>query len=694
MGYNLQKSFSAGEVSPKVYLRNDGDFAELSKQGLAKCRNSVPTPHGPAESRDGFEFIGELVGETICRLFDLDVSFGESYIIAVTENFIYVLDRNGFKHGTDIVINGNFSGGGASWNSDNTVFAGGTAILNPIPAQNARISQELTTADPTIEHTVDVHGFGVEGDSPFTLNVGTTEEGAEIATFEGIGQDTQFVFTPGVGNEDFWITIDVADGGATKVIDEINCFPTEDAGEIVTFPSPYSIADLIEIQIDKEPGNKSMLFFVRDVAPHELIFSGNHIWDFHEIIFDFGEVGTAPWGDSYPGCVTFYAGRMAVGGTRDDPIGIWLSKPRQFRNFDFGDGDLPDDSLYLPLDKHGELVWLKGNKQLFAGLDSGEHVIFGDSGIIVSTNASTEQHSTYGSSRIQAQVVNEEVAYVDTRGRKIRLIDFDSNQQNMTSFDISFIAEHITEGRITEMKYGSSPYGVLYMPTFNGELVSCYIEKDRGIYGWARDDTQGNILSITVLREFGIDVPWIAVQRNGSLFIERNDIFSDIFTDSHITVDETGFPTTVFFGFDHLIGLTVQIIADGAVHPDAVVEPDGSIILQFAAQIVTAGLGYTAEIETIPENEDIDDGNTRTHKKRHSKVSVALLDSPRPIVNGQDTYRRTPSTPMDTRELSKTEIVEITNTGWSKDAVINVQQPLPVDMIIAGVGGKLTSNKL
>ena len=695
MGYQLQRSFSAGEISPKVYLRNDGDFAELNKQCLAKARNIVPTPHGPGESRKGFQFIGELTGETSCRLFDLDISFGESYTVAVTENFIYILDRNGFTNGAELILNPDFGSGGDDWLSNQVVFALNAAAMDPLVGQASNLRQEITTVDPSSEHTIHTHGLFPDGDNPFTINIGTTPGGSEIDSFPSVGFNTSNVFIPGVGNEDFWISIDIPAGGDSKTIDAINCFPTVDAGDIVQFPSPYLLADLVGIQVDKEPGNKVMFFVHRRVTPHELRFEGNHIWSFEEVEFEFGEGMLAPWEQFYPGCITFYAGRMALGGTTEDHIGIWLSQPRNYRGFDLGDPEdqLPDNALYLPLDKHGELVWLKGNKQLFAGLDSGEHVVFGESGVIVQTNAATEQHSTYGSARIQAMVVNEEVAYVDTRGRKVRLIEFDSNQQNMTSFDISFVAEHITEGRISEMKYGSSPYGVLYMPTFLGNLITCWIEKDRGIYGWSKWETQGNVISTTVLREFGIDVLWIAVIRDGKLFIEREDVNTNIYTDSHLVMTEL-VPTDTFFGFDHLIGQVVQIVADGSVHPERMVAGDGSITLQLQALEVAVGLGFTPEMETIPENDDIDDGNTRTHTKRHSKVSVALLDSPRPIVNDQDTYRRDPATPMDTREASKTEIVEITNTGWDKDAVINVKQPLPINMVIAGIGGKLKSNKL
>ena len=695
MGYELQKSFAAGEISPLLHLRNDN---EIHAEALRLMKNAIPTPQGPAEGRRGFEFVEELGGESQARIFDLDISFGESYVVAVTPNFVYIIDRNGFINGANIVTNPGFTGGGTGWSSDQTTFAGGTAILNPTPGNNARISQELTTGSPTNEHTIHVHGTGLSGGEAFTINIGTTEEGSDIDTIQGIGANFVGAFTPNTAT--FWITIDIAAGGNSKVIDSIDVFPSVTAGDIVRFVSPYTLQDIVELQVDKEPGNKVMFFFTRRVAPHELTFAGTNIWSFEEVIFDFGvDDNTDPnppiWGDEFPGCITFYAGRMAVGGTFSVPIGIWLSKPRQYRNFDLGEAEsqVADDALFLPLDKHGELVWLQGNKQLFAGLDSGEHVIFGEAGIIASNNAATEQHSTYGSSRIQTTIINEEVAYVDTRGRKVRLLDFDSNQQNMKSFDVSYIAEHITEGRIIEMDHGSSPFGALYFTTFDGRLITCHIEKDRGIYGWSQNDTDGFIQSVTIVREFGIDVPWIAVIRDNRLMLERIDITREIYSDSHQTIEEI-VATTVFFGFNHLIGLDVQIMADNVVHPNVVVASDGSITLQFEANRVDAGLQYIPEIETLPQMQDLESGSTRSHIKRFSKVNVSLLDCPRPVINGQDTYRRDPLTTMGEREADKTEIVEITNSGWDDESVVNVSQPLPLKMVIAGIGGKLKSGKL
>ena len=51
----IQSSFSAGEVSPRLYMRADtGGY----QQGCKTLINFIAKSCGPAQSRDGFRYIG------------------------------------------------------------------------------------------------------------------------------------------------------------------------------------------------------------------------------------------------------------------------------------------------------------------------------------------------------------------------------------------------------------------------------------------------------------------------------------------------------------------------------------------------------------------------------------------------------------------------------------------------------------
>ncbi|MFM7010259.1 MAG: hypothetical protein ACKO0Z_13160 [Betaproteobacteria bacterium] len=53
----LQRSFNGGEIGPEMY----GQIADAKYQsGLARCRNFITKPQGPAENRPGFAFVREV----------------------------------------------------------------------------------------------------------------------------------------------------------------------------------------------------------------------------------------------------------------------------------------------------------------------------------------------------------------------------------------------------------------------------------------------------------------------------------------------------------------------------------------------------------------------------------------------------------------------------------------------------------
>lgn len=91
------------------------------------------------------------------------------------------------------------------------------------------------------------------------------------------------------------------------------------------------------------------------------------------------------------------------------------------------------------------------------------------------------------------------------------------------------------------------------------------------------------------------------------------------YTDATISDRNTAFP-----GLWHLEGRTVQIVADGGVETDQVVE-NSQIILQNSASFKTVGLKYTGDLVTLPLKSEA--GLVLDKKKRPVDVSVRLLNS-------------------------------------------------------------------
>lgn len=81
---------------------------------------------------------------------------------------------------------------------------------------------------------------------------------------------------------------------------------------------------------------------------------------------------------------------------------------------------------------------------------------------------------------------------------------------------------------------------------------------------------------------------------------------------------------TSLSGLDHLVGETVDILADGATHPQKVVDEEGSITLDRRASIVHVGLPFTFEGETQRFVAQLNIGTSQGQKARIQRASLRL----------------------------------------------------------------------
>lgn len=77
----FQRSFSGGEISPELFGRIDD---AKYQSGLAKCRNFITKPQGPAENRPGFAFVREVKHSALkTRLIPFTYSTTQTMIIEI-----------------------------------------------------------------------------------------------------------------------------------------------------------------------------------------------------------------------------------------------------------------------------------------------------------------------------------------------------------------------------------------------------------------------------------------------------------------------------------------------------------------------------------------------------------------------------------------------------------------------------------
>ncbi len=152
---------------------------------------------------------------------------------------------------------------------------------------------------------------------------------------------------------------------------------------------------------------------------------------------------------------------------------------------------------------------------------------------------------------------------------------------------------------------------------------------------------------------------------------------------------------TVFAGLGHLEGATVQVLADGAAAPEAVVSA-GSITLAESASHVHVGFGRTAIYQSTRVETGDPEGSSLGKSRQVDTVILRLLDSLGGMLGAStaalvEIPYRTPRDEMDAAPPLFTGEKRISFPGgWSSEPRLVVQQaqPLPMTILAASLLGE------
>lgn len=162
-------------------------------------------------------------------------------------------------------------------------------------------------------------------------------------------------------------------------------------------------------------------------------------------------------------------------------------------------------------------------------------------------------------------------------------------------------------------------------------------------------------------------------------------------------------PTTTVSGLNHLEGMTVAILADGSVVPNQTVV-NGSIDLQQEYSVITVGLPFTAQVQTMYlDVPDPGGGNTVQGKRKNIQAVTARVEKSRGFSYGtnqpdQSTQPNNATVPWtDMKEAKERnalinagasiplftgDVRVLVPGGWNKKGQIAIQQsyPLPLNL--------------
>ena len=155
-----------------------------------------------------------------------------------------------------------------------------------------------------------------------------------------------------------------------------------------------------------------------------------------------------------------------------------------------------------------------------------------------------------------------------------------------------------------------------------------------------------------------------------------------------LTIIAFSWARLTFSGLDHLEGKTVTILADGAVLPPAVVT-GGQVEIVHPSTIVTVGLPYVCDVETLPLTLQIDGygmGRNKNINKAWIKVwmSSGIFIGPdeEHLIEAKPRYTEPYGSPP---ALQTDEIMVMTTPAWQQSGQILIRQVYPLPLSVVGL---------
>lgn len=398
---------------------------------------------------------------------------------------------------------------------------------------------------------------------------------------------------------------------------------------------------------------------------------------------------TTDWDESafsnshgWPVTCCFHQDRLVIGGSRDAPNRLWLSRTGDLFNFDMGSG-LDDEAIEFGLvsDQVNAIRGLFSGRHLQVFTSGAEWMVSGDP--LTPGSIQLNRQTRVGSpvDRLVAPVdVDGSTIFVARGGRGVHEFAYTDVSQAYQANDLAILARHLIAAPVT-MAYDQGAR-LLHMVMADGTLGTLTIYRAEQVTAWTRQDTQGAFRAVAESE----GTVWVVTERAGAFALERFE--GGLALDAALT-GAAASPQDSWSGLGHLEGRVVGVLADGAPRAPATVS-GGAVLLDDVASTVQIGLAFAHEIEPLPPDL-IAGGSAATGPLRLVAATFRLLGTAALSVDlgrGAEPvpFRRLDTALLDSAPPSFTGDVTLRGLGWRRDRLrplwrITSDAPLPMTLL-------------
>jgi hypothetical protein len=742
-------NFTGGELSPRLDGRND-----LNKysSGCKTLENMIIYPHGSAARRSGSRFIAEVKSSAAkTRLIPFEFSTTQTYMMEFGNQYIRFYKDNGqilegdktisgATQANPVVITATSHGYSNGDEISITSVAGMTELNNKryLVANKTTNTFEITNVDGTNINGTSFTAYTSGGVANRVYEISTPYLTAELFDIKyAQSADVMYITHPNHEVEKLSRT-----GHTSWTLSDVDFTkgPMQDANTTDTTlnPGQSAVGTGISLVASAVTGiNSGSGFLSTDVGRFVFLNGGyakiTGVTDTTNATITIitalsSASATADWRlgsfsdtTGHPSSVTFFEQRLVFAGTSNEPQTLFFSRSGDYENMDANIGGTiaDDDAIIYTIASNqvNAIRFMTATRTLIVGTAGGEFTVSGGGTdvAITPTNILIKKQSNHGAANVDAISAGNATLFLQRAKRKIRELAYNFDVDGYLAPDMTILAEHITEGGITQMAYQQEPNQIVWMTRSDGELIGLTYQREQQVTAWHRqifggvfgsgnavcesvaviptDDTEYQVYVIVKRTINSVTRRYVEYLNNYDFTETDNTTFN--FLDSQL--EYSGSATTTITGLEHLEGQAVSILADGSTHPDKTVS-SGAITLDRSSTKVKVGLSYTSLLQTMRLDAGAANGTSQGKTKRIYDISLRLFESVGVEVgpdlsNMERIPFRSSADDMDTAIPVFTGDKEIEFRGnYETDGFIFVRQTQPLPLTVLSLYPNLVTN--
>lgn len=469
----LQNVFSYGELDPKLIARPDTEFFY---KGARTANNVLVQPQGGVTRRFGTDYLFTVEDtQDSAAITDADEVAGHVFEFSPAKKFLIIarpFDRDG-------------SGAGPGVSFD--IYL------------NTALQTSVTTTDYTIAQIVDIYMISSQ-DRVIVLH--DSVQPHQLVRTNDTTWTLSAITFPYYPTYDFSIIDGTSYRGAT-----VTFTPSATSGAGITLTAAnytYTSGHVGGIFI-----GGGGIFRITSVNAGGTVATGDTVEDFSAASAIKGVNSLlleAAWGDytggtpagsnrGWPSRGEFFQNRLILGRTLTLKNTVSFSSTADFYNF--------DDSEALDTNSFSLSIGTDGNDECQDIIGSRAIVVFGLSGIYSSSlfleqpvtpgNIFLNEQDKTGSDAVQAQVMDNQIFFVDENKQKINAAQYDLTSGVVNVIDASVLSPQLINQPVSTAVYRPEDNNgsILLVANTDGTMAMFQSLLNQQIQGWTKADTQG-----------------------------------------------------------------------------------------------------------------------------------------------------------------------------------------------------------